>query len=334
MKITTPLTDLLGIDIPIIQAPIGGASTPELAAAVTNAGGLGMLSVTWTSPDALRDKLRRTRELTDGPFGVNLVLDWDPSERLRIALDEGVPVISFFWGDPSPYIKQIHDAGALVTLTIGSAEEAKRAVDIGVDIVIAQGWEAGGHVWGKVATLPLIPAVVDAVPGTPVVAAGGVVDGRGLAAALALGASGAWMGTRFVLAEESAAHELYQQMLIAAAETGAHYSELFDGGWSNAPLRALRNSTIEAWEAAGSPPVGARPGEGELIGHNALGDPVERYSSDGPLQGATGEIEAMVLYSGQGVGILHDVRPAGEIVTSVAQDAMAALDRTRASFMP
>lgn len=332
MRIVTPLTELLGIDIPIVQAPIGGASTPELAAAVSNAGGLGMLSVTWTEPETLRRTLQRIQDLTSLPFGINLVLEWDATERLQIALDAGVKIVSFFWGDPAPYIQRAHDAGALVTLTIGSAEEAKRAVEAGVDIVIAQGWEAGGHVWGNVATLPLIPAVTDAVPGTPVVAAGGIVDGRGLAAVLALGASGAWMGTRFVLAEESAAHGLYRDKLCTASETGTVHTELFDGGWPAAPLRALRNSTVQTWEAAGSPPPGSRPGEGEVIGRNALGDPVERYSSDGPLHGAEGEIEAMVLYSGQGVGILSDVKPAAEIVQNVAADALAVLDRARASF--
>jgi nitronate monooxygenase len=329
MRITTPLTTLLEIDLPIIQAPIGGASTPELAAAVSNAGGLGTLSITWRELDELEEMLTRTKSLTNLPFGVNLVLEWDPSERLAIALDAGVRVISFFWGDPEPYVDRIHDAGALVTLTVGSAAEARRAVAQGVDIVVAQGWEAGGHVWGTVATLPLIPAVADAVPDIPVVAAGGIVDGRGLAAALTLGASGVWMGTRFVLSEESASHDLYRQRLRSATETDTHYSELFDGGWPSSPMRALRNSTVAIWEAASSPPPGKRPQEGEIIGHNARGVPVERYSSDAPLIGADGDIEAMVLYAGQGVGMLRDVQPAGEIVREIAADAAQALERSQ-----
>jgi nitronate monooxygenase len=332
MRIVTPLTERLGIDLPIVQAPIGGASTPELVAAVSNAGGLGMLSITWTDLEAVPRKLRRIKELTTRPFGINLVLEWDPTERLQLALDAGVKVISFFWGDPAPYVDRLHDAGALVMVTVGSAEEARLAVAAGVDIVVAQGWEAGGHVWGNVATLPLIPAVVDAVPGTPVIAAGGIADGRGLAAVLALGASGAWMGTRFLLAGESSAHPLYRDMLCHASEADTIHTELFDGGWPAAPLRALRNSTVEAWEAAGSPPPGFRPGEGDVIARNELGQPVERYSSDGPLQGAEGELEAMVLYSGQSVGILSDVRPAGEIVQDIASEALAVLERIRFAF--
>jgi nitronate monooxygenase len=329
MRFNTRLTERLGIEIPIVQAPIGGASSPELVAAVSNAGGLGMLSITWREPDQLRELLQRTLSLTDRPCGVNLVLEWDPTEKLEIALAAGVPVVSFFWGDPAPYIERVHRAGGLVTFTVGSAAEAQWAVDAGVDIIVAQGWEAGGHVWGNVATLPLIPAVVDAVPNTPVVAAGGIVDGRGLAAVLALGASGAWMGTRFVLSEESTSHLLYRQKLGAASETDTIHTGLFDGGWPNSPMRALRNSTVAAWESAGNPPPGSRPGEGEVIARNEYGQPLQRYASDAPVQGAEGEIEAMVLYAGQGVGVLHDVKPAGQIVRDIAEEAFGVLERTR-----
>lgn len=208
--LATPLCPLLGIDLPIIQAPIGSATAPALAAAVSNAGGLGMLAVTWQDIDALRHTLRATRRLTDRPFGVNLVLHWPPVERLAVCLAEGVAMVSFFWGDPAPYVARVHDAGALVAHTVASAVEARQAVAAGVDVVVAQGWEAGGHVWGSVAALPLIPRVVDAVAPAPVVAAGGIADGSGLAAALALGAAGAWMGTRFLLSEEAAAHAVYK----------------------------------------------------------------------------------------------------------------------------
>ena len=187
----TDLCDLLGIDLPIIQAPMGSASCPALASAVSNAGGLGMLALSWTKPDAVRRDIRETRDLTQRPFGINLVLDWPQEERLAICLEERVPVISFFFGNALPFVEQIHSAGALVAVTVGSATEARAAAAGGVDFVVAQGWEAGGHVAGQVATLPLVRAVVTAVAPTPVVAAGGVADGPGLAAALVLGASGA-----------------------------------------------------------------------------------------------------------------------------------------------
>ncbi len=329
IRFDTPFTRLLGSELPIAQAPIGGASTPALAAAVSNAGGLGTLSLTWRSPAAARALIRETKARTARPFAVNLVLEWDPSERLAIALEEGVRLVSFFWGDPAPYVATVHDAGALVIHSVASADEARRAVAAGVDLIVAQGWEAGGHVWGEVATLPLVPAVVDAVAPVPVLAAGGIVDGRGLAAALALGAAGVWMGTRFLLAEESATHERYRQRLHAAVETDTIHTDLFDVGWANAPLRTLRNPTYDRWDAAGRPPSGARPGEGEEIARNELGEAVLRYASDAPLVGTTGEIGAMVLYAGQGVGLVGRTQPAAEIVREVAAEAAAALDRVR-----
>ena len=186
----TSLCDELSIDVPIIQAAMGGASCPALAAAVSNAGGLGMLALSRSPVDAIRNVVRETRALTNRPFGVNFALNQPQEERLSICLQEGVPVISLFWHDTASLIEEAHVGAAKVIYTVGSAEEARRAVDRGVDVIVAQGWEAGGHVWGQVASLPLVPAVVDAVGSTPVVAAGGIADGRGLA----LGAAGAWIG--------------------------------------------------------------------------------------------------------------------------------------------
>jgi nitronate monooxygenase len=325
----TPFCRLFGVDVPIVQAPIGGCSTPALAAAVSNAGGLGILSVTWRDPARLPELLAEIRRRTDRPWGVNLVLEWPPEERLAICLEAGARLISFFWGDPGPYVERIHGAGALVSLTVGSAEEARRAVASGVDLVVAQGWEAGGHVRGQVATMALVPAVVNAVAPVPVLASGGIVDGRGLAAALTLGAAGVWMGTRFLLSEEASVHPLYRERVIAAAETDTIHGELFDGGWPNAPLRALRNRTVERWEVAGRPASGARPGEGEIVGANELGEPVARYSSSAPTAGATGAVEEMVLYAGQGAGVLAHIQPAGEIVHEIAEEAARVLERTR-----
>ena len=334
VRFDTPLRCLLGIDPPIVQAPIGGASTPALAAAVSNAGGLGTLSITWRSPEATRSLIRETRRLTDRPFAVNLVLQWDPTERLAIALEEGVPVVSFFWGDPAPHVECVHAAGALAVHAVASAEEARQAVAAGVDLIVAQGWEAGGHVWGEVATLALVPRVVDAVAPVPVLAAGGIVDGRGLAAALTLGAAGAWIGTRFLLADEAASHPRYRDRLLAATETDTVHTGVFDGGWPNAPLRALRNDTFRRWDAAGRPPPGQRPGEGEVIASNELGTDVVRYSSDAPLAGAAGDVEEMVLYAGQGVGLARRVQPAAEIVRDIADEAARTLELTARALKP
>jgi NAD(P)H-dependent flavin oxidoreductase YrpB (nitropropane dioxygenase family) len=202
--------------------------------------------------------------------------------------------------------------------TVGSAEEARRAVGSGVDIIVAQGWEAGGHVWGGVATLPLVPAVVDAVAPVPVIAAGGIGDARGVAAVLALGAQAAWLGTRFLLANEMPIHEEYRRLLVAATETEAEwYANLYEVGWPNAPHRALHNSTAEMWEATGRPPPGSRPGEGEVIAHFASGDPILRYSPAPPMVGTTGEIEALSLWAGQSVALAKQRQPAAEIVAEL-----------------
>jgi len=213
---------------------------------------------------------------------------------------------------------------------IGTAADAKRAVDAGVDIVVAQGWEAGGHVRGMVATMPLVPAVVDAVGPVPVVAAGGIADGRGLAAVLALGAVGAWIGTRFLASDEATIHPHYRQRLLHAVESDTVYTEnLFDVGWPNAPHRTLRNRTDEGWDAAGRPPSGHRPGEGEVIGNSQRGGPILRYQSVTPGIGAEGDIDAMSLWAGQTVGLVSKVQPAGEIVREIVDDARAILDRLR-----
>ena len=324
----TSATDRLGIEQPIVQAPIGGLSVPALAGAVSRAGGLGMMAITWLDLDGIRAQIAEVRSMTDRPFGVNVVIDPqdDPQdERVEVALEAGAPVISFFWGDPAPYIDRVHAAGALATLTVGGAEEARRAVDAGVDLIVAQGWEAGGHVWSQVSTLALVPAVVDAVPGTPVIAAGGIADGRGLAAVLALGAGAAWMGTRFVASAEAPVHPDWLRRVLAARETDTFYGTLFDVGWPNAPHRVLRNATVDAWLEAGSPPSGSRPGEGEVLARRPDGTEMVRYSSVSARATAEGRIDELSLWAGQSAGLIGEVLPAAEIVRRTVAEAEAAL---------
>jgi len=323
----TALCRRLGIERPIIQAAMGGGvAGPALAAAVSNAGGLGMLAPWRADMATVRRQIRETRALTSKPFGVNLVLEFPQEERLDVCLSEGVRVISFFWRDPAALMPRTKAARATVLYTVGSAEAARRAVDCGVDIIVAQGWEAGGHVRGMVANLPLIPAVVDAVSPTPVVAAGGIADGRGLAAVLALGAAGAWIGTRFLASEEAAIHPRYRELLFHASETDTVFLEnLFDANWPDAPHRVLRNKTVENWEAAGRPPSGKRPGEGDVIAKSPTGGPVIRYQSAVPLRDTEGDIDAMPLWAGQSVGLVSKLQPAGDIVREITDEADAIL---------
>jgi NAD(P)H-dependent flavin oxidoreductase YrpB (nitropropane dioxygenase family) len=324
----TALCTRLGIDLPIIQAPMGGAVGPALASAVSNAGGLGMLTPWRANVDAVRQQIRETRALTSRPFGVNLVLEFPQQERLSACLDEGVPVISFFWRDPSSLVPQAKAAGAIVLHTVGSVADAKRAVECGVDVVVAQGWEAGGHVRGTVATMPLVPAVVDAVSPVPVVSAGGIADGRGLAAALALGAAGAWIGTRFLASHEATIHARYRERILQAGENDTVYLEnLFDVRWPNAPHRTLRNQTVDTWEAAGRPPSGKRPGEGEVIATSRSAGPIVRYQSCTPGRDVEGDIDALSLWAGQSVGLVSKVQPAADIVREIADEARSILQR-------
>ncbi len=292
------------------------AAVPRLAAAVSNAGALGMLALTWSTPAG--DVVRETAALTDRPFGGNLVLASDQHHRLDEALEAGLRIVSLFWGDPAAYVEQIHDANGLVLQTVGSAEEARRAVASGVDVVVAQGWEAGGHVWGQVATLPLVPAVVDAVAPVPVIAAGGIGDARGVAAVLALGAQAAWLGTRFLLAQEMPIHEAYRRRVMDAVETDTRwYADLYEVGWPDAPNRSLQNSTADVWEAAGRPPPGSRPGEGDVIAHFASGEEILRYEPAAPMVGTIGDIEAISLWAGQSVALAREPQSAAEIVVEL-----------------
>jgi NAD(P)H-dependent flavin oxidoreductase YrpB (nitropropane dioxygenase family) len=312
--VPTPVCELLGIEQPIVQAPM--SALPELAAAVSNAGALGMLALTWSTPAG--DVVRETATLTDRPFGGNLILDSDQHRRLDEALEAGLRIVSLFWGDPAGYVEQVHDANGVVLHTVGSAEEARRAVASGVDVVVAQGWEAGGHVESQVATLPLVPAVVDAVAPVPVIAAGGIGDARGVAAVFALGAQAAWLGTRFLLAREMPLHEEYRRRVMDAVETDAEwYADLYDVGWPDAPHRALHNSTAEAWEKAGRPPLGSRPGEGEVIAQFPSGESIVRYEPAAPMVGTTGAIEALSLWAGQSVALAKEQQSAAEIVAEL-----------------
>jgi nitronate monooxygenase len=310
----TPVCELLRIDHPIVEAPL--SADPRLPAAVSNAGGLGTLGLGWA--DDAGDIVRQTAALTDKPFGGNFVLAFDQHRRIDQALSAGLRIVSLFWGDPHGYVDSVHDAGGVVMHTVGSVEQARRAADCGVDIIVAQGWEAGGHVWSGVATLPLVPAVVDAVGPVPVIAAGGIGDARGVAAVIALGAQAALLGTRFLLADEMPIHEEYRRRLIAATETDAEwYRNLYAVGWPDTTHRAIHNSTAEIWEAAGRPALGSRPKEGEVLAHFASGEAIVRYEGAPPMVGTTGEIEPLSLWAGQSVALAKQSQSAAEIVAEL-----------------
>src|SRR5712692_5480602 len=264
----TELCERLGIEYPILSVGFGAGAGPELVAAVSNAGGMGVLGGGGGYPlPYLREQIQRVRALTAKPFGVNVILEQIEEGPIETCIDERVPLLVFFWGDPRPYVEPAHRNGVKVAIQVGSVQEAAAAADAGVDFVIAQGVEAGGHVRGTTALSVLVPAVVDTVGPIPVIASGGVADGRGLVAALSLGAQGVSMGTRFVASEEAFVPRLYKERIVSGvAEDTVYVEELFNVGWENAPHRVLRNAIVREWEAAGKPPVGHRPGEGTTVG--------------------------------------------------------------------
>ena len=324
----TPFTRLLSVQAPLMQAPIGRSGGPALVAAVSNAGAVGSLAIWTMTLTQVASAVDATAKLTTKPFAVNVRADLEQHDRVSVALENGARLVHLFWGDPASYVDAIHRAGAKVIAAAGNADEAKQALDAGADILIAQGWEAGGHVQGTVTTLCLVPTIVDLAGSVPVLAAGGIVDGRGLAAVLMLGASGAVMGTRFVACEESGAHPQYKAALVAARQADAIYlTDLFDAGWSNAPHRALRNSTVQAWEAAGRPSPGSRPQENESIGKRANGSSIVRYNFASPVSDDSGNIEAMPHYAGQGIDGVRDILPAASIVNRTVRQAEAVVEK-------
>jgi nitronate monooxygenase len=309
----------LGLDYPIFQAPIGSIAQPELVAAVSNAGGLGHFACTWTEPDKLHALFEQVRMLTHRPFGANLVLDFPIESQLDAALAAKVPVISFFWGDGSRYLDRVKAGGAVAIQAVGSIAEARRAAAAGFDLIVAQGREAGGHVAGTLGTIALLPQVVDAVGSVPVLAAGGISDRRGVAAAIALGAAGVWVGTRFLAAGEAYIHPHYQKRVLAADGDETLYSELFDIGWPDAPLRTLKSETTRRWEEAGRPLAPHRPGEGEIVGRRIDGSEVPRYFFGSPTAAVEEGAEAMALYVGEAVGLVRKTESAAAIVADLAR---------------
>ncbi len=300
-------------EIPIWQAPTGSIAGPELAIAVSEAGGMGAMALTWMQPELAAEAVKQVRAATQRPFQVNFALAFPPV-ALSAALEAGAPAVTFSWGDPSPYLAQVRAAGAKVGAQVTNSLGAQQFAKMDLDFLICQGVEAGGHVQATASLWQNLPQVVEAANGLPVIAAGGIGNGEEIARALRLGASGVMLGTRFVATQESRAHPAYKQRLVGAQAEETALTVCFDGGWPYAAHRVLRNTTLETWEANGCPQHGARPGEGEVMGHTAAGEPILRYEDTAPRLGFTGDVLAMCLYAGTSCASIADIPPAGEMV--------------------
>ena len=300
----------------MVQASIGRVGDAALATAVSNAGGLGSLGASYMSLDVLREQVRGMRRSTEAPVVVNLILAFDQAERLEVAVEEHAPWISFSWGIDAKLIARAHAGGARVLVQVASVEEARSAATADADALIVQGAEAGGHVQSERPLLSLLQEIRAALS-LPIVAAGGIADPDGARAAVAAGADAISMGTRFAASSESLAHPRYCERLVAANGTDTVLTDLFNVGWA-APHRVLRNKVFDAWQAAGSPPSGERPGEGEPVAEAPSGE-VVRYAVNPPVLGMNGDIDAMAMYAGLGVGAIRAVEPAAEIVERFAR---------------
>jgi nitronate monooxygenase len=308
----TRLCDVFGVEYPILNAPMGGGDAPAaLAAAVSEAGGLGLIGGT-TMEDApwLISQIRRARELTDRPFGVGFISHLPGAAGLMaVALDEGVRIIAHSFADPGPFMDAAHDAGALVLCQVRTVDGARRAADAGVDVITAQGTEAGGHT-GRVSTLPLVPAVVDAVAPIPVVAAGGIADGRGVAAALMLGADGVWLGTRFVATQESGVSDAYRARVVASSADDTILTDVFDVAvgmpWPRGVTgRAIVNEFSQRWHGR----------------EDALRTWAHEHRDEYLALGPDEEIDNRAVWAGEAASLVRTVSPAGDVVGQLAPEA-------------
>lgn len=329
----TRICELFDIEYPIISAGMGGVALAELAAAVSEAGGLGTIGLAALGPEGMGNEVSSARRLTTRPLAANLLVPFLRPGIVEAVVQTPIQVLTFFWGDAREHgdsIRLAHGAGIKVIWQCGSPDDACNAKDAGVDAVIAQGFEAGGHVRGTTTSIALIPEIRDALGDLPLIAAGGFADGRGLAAALALGADGVAFGTRFLASTEAAAHRAYRERILRANARDTFHTTLFDAGWPDAPHRVLRSEAVERWEAAGRPPSGNRPKEGDIIAQSRRSDievPLVSYTVMPPCDYIIGAIEELPFYAGQSCSLVHEILPAGEIVRAIAAQAAAVINQ-------
>ena len=315
MTLHTKLCDLLDVTHPIMLAGMGGVSYAELVAAVSNAGGYGVLGMAGRTPEFIRDEMRKVKSLTKKPFGVDLLAASPDSltAAVEIIIEEGASSFVAGLGVPMPIMARLKGAGLMVMVVCGAVKHAVKAEQAGCDAVICQGGEGGGHT-GLVGTLPLVAQAVEAVK-IPVVAAGGLYDGRGLAASLALGAVGVWMGTRFIASEEAHAGQMYREVIVEATDEDTIRTRSYSGK----PMRVKKNPYVEEWES--------RPGDIQPFPQQAM-----LSSRAGVMGGIGGQIEGLdadrsAFAMGQSAGGVRDILPAGEIVARLMAEAEASIDR-------
>lgn len=323
-------TEDYGTRFPIVQGALGVLSMPALVAAVSEAGGMGTLGAVSTplmSAQELRGLIRAVRALTRQPFGVSFDAIAVTDDHIHVCADARVAVVSFDAPEPAErHVRRLKSNGVRVWAKAFSVEDARAAVRLGADAVIAHGREAGGANRAKLGMLTLLPAVLEAISPVPVLASGGVVDGRGLAAVLALGADAAWIGTRFLASREANAHPDYKRRVVEAGEGDTVVSTVFSHAVHGRPMRTLRNRATES-DRAGAVPAGETATE--PVGRMEFGGravEIPAFSGLLPTPETEGDLDAMCLPAGESAALIRDVRPAGEIVRWMAAEAEHVLD--------
>ncbi|MGW2229838.1 NAD(P)H-dependent flavin oxidoreductase [Streptomyces formicae] len=332
--LSTRLTERFAVRYPFVCAGMAFAGgTADLAAAVSTAGGIGAVGAGLMPADRLRRTIREIRARAGGaPFHINLVSYFDTTEAVRVCVDEQVPIVSFHWGHPpAEQLTYLREAGISVWEQVASAEAAERAADHGVEVVVAQGWEAGGHNYGGLPTMVGVPEVVDAVGDRALVlAAGGITEGRQVAAALCLGADGVWVGTRLVASREADVHPEHHRRLVAARGRDTVRTGVFGPEWPDFnPMRVQRDRVVDEWherldEVPADRDALDQVGTTVFQGERTV---LRKFNVLPPTPATEADWEEMPWLMGQGVGLVHDVRPAGDIVRDMMAGAERVLNR-------
>lgn len=321
----TTITEAFGLTTPIINAGMAFVAGPELAAAVANAGGLGMLGGAMLPPEALRATIRATKALTKKAFGVDFVQPMEDMSLVDVIIEERVPLVVFFWSMPTAeVVVRLKTAGVRVWMQVGSVTEAREADRLGIEALIVQGAEAGGHNRAEAPLAQLFPRIRKALPQMSLIAAGGIVDGASLVAALGMGAEAGWCGTRFLASTEANAHFGYQQRVVDAGPGDTVLSTVFGPEWPGQGLRVLRNAATR--HSAGRETEALREAEGDIIGSVDLGGtvmPVPRYSAILPVRTFEADLEWSCLTAGESAARIDRVQPAGQIIADMTGEALA-----------
>jgi len=325
---STSITRTFGLTTPIVNAGMAMIARPALAAAVCEAGGLGTIGSDINPPDVLRNLVRQTKTLTKRPFGVDLIGDFVTDEHVSVLIEEQVAVAIFFWTLPTQeHVERLKEAEIKVWMQVGRIAEAEQAAALGADALIVQGAEAGGHNRAEASTMTLFPRIRTRFPGLPLLAAGGIVDGTTMAAALVLGADAVWCGSRFLASQEAEAHDAYKDRVLSADVGDTAILSIYGPEWPDQAMRVIVNDGARV--ALGREPQAIADAEGQIIGSTVLNGqsiPVPRYSAILPTRGFDGDIEQVCLTAGQSAGNIDEILPAGEIVRRMTSEAKAALD--------